>query len=437
MKILILDIYRDTDYRISKDTSGGYGTGNDFGDNFVAKFLKRTLKKTHDWPPLFAAYTFSVLKKKGHEVSFLKNIPNNLEIFDLFIVVSSIVCCETEIELIKTLKKANKKIFAIGPFATNQPKEYTNAGATVILGEPEFYFLNKENYLDDLNKEVVEVEFKDNLDDLPYPAWNEMIENKKNVSKLFGNYNSVPLIGTRGCPYSCFKYCVYPLQQGRKVRQRDPKLIVDEMSYWSKKNIKMFIFRDPVFSINRKHTIDFCNELINRKIEVKFIIETHLRILDTELIKLLKKAGLKGVKVGVESSNPKVLKDANRFTIEKDSQLEKIKELESNNIQVSSMFILGFPSDDDNTINETIDYAVKINTTYAQFSVWTPYPGTPVFNSYKEKITTKKYEEFDQYRLVYNHEKFDKNEIRKYLSSAYKKYYLRFSWITKYIKSFY
>ena len=54
---------------------------------------------------------------------------------------------------------------------------------------------------------------------------------------------------------------------------------------------------------------------------MKFIIETHLRILDTELIKLLKKAGLKGVKVGVESSNPKVLKDANRFTIEKDSQL--------------------------------------------------------------------------------------------------------------------
>ena len=88
-------------------------------------------------------------------------------------------------------------------------------------------------------------------------------------------------------------------------------------------------------------------------------------------------------------------------------------------------------------IEHTINYAKKLNTTYAQFSVWTPYPGTPIFNSYKEKITTKKYEEFDQYRLVYNHEKFDKNEIRKYLSSAYKKYYLRFSWITKYIKSFY
>ena len=48
------------------------------------------------------------------------------------------------------------------------------------------------------------------------------------------------MLATRGCPYSCFKYCVYPLQQGRKVRQRSPKKIVDEMEYWKKNmNIKM------------------------------------------------------------------------------------------------------------------------------------------------------------------------------------------------------
>jgi|TARA_B110000971_G_C19698888_1_gene358890 hypothetical protein len=57
MKILIIDIYKDTNYRISKDTSGGYGTGNDFGDSFTAKFLKKELKKIHDWPPLFLAYS--------------------------------------------------------------------------------------------------------------------------------------------------------------------------------------------------------------------------------------------------------------------------------------------------------------------------------------------------------------------------------------------
>ena len=104
-----------------------------------------------------------------------------------------------------------------------------------------------------------------NLDDLPYPKWDEILHNLNNVNKLFGNYKSVPILATRGCPYSCSRYCVYPLQQGKKVRQRNTKKIVDEMEYWNKKfNVKMFIFRDPVFSINRKHTIEFCEELKNR-----------------------------------------------------------------------------------------------------------------------------------------------------------------------------
>ena len=45
MNILLLDPERKVSYRISKDTSGGYGTGNDFGDNLIPTFLKRTLKK--------------------------------------------------------------------------------------------------------------------------------------------------------------------------------------------------------------------------------------------------------------------------------------------------------------------------------------------------------------------------------------------------------
>ena len=180
---------------------------------------------------------------------------------------------------------------------------------------------------------------------MPYPEWEAVIKNNK-TSLLFGTEKSLPILATRGCPYSCFKYCVYPLQQGRKPRQREPKYIVDELEYWYKKfNIKMFIFRDPVFSINRKHTEEFCKELIARDIQIKFIIETHLRILDTDLIMVLKKAGLKAVKVGVESYDENVLKESGRFSVTKDQQLDKIRELEKNNIQVSAMYILGFPTD--------------------------------------------------------------------------------------------
>ena len=61
--------------------------------------------------------------------------------------------------------------------------------------------------------------------------------------------------------------------------------MIDEIKYWKNShNIKMFIFRDPVFSINRNHTIDLCNKIIGEKININFAIETHLRILDSELI---------------------------------------------------------------------------------------------------------------------------------------------------------
>lgn len=436
MKILILDPEKDVSHRISKDTSGGYGTGNDFGDTPVPIFLKKTLKKVHDWPPMFALYSMSVLKKIGHDVKYQKSLPNNYEVFDLFIIVSSIVCCETECEFIEKLSKLNKRIFVIGPFATNMPKKYCDAGGTVIVGEPEFFFLKFQDLDQVEKKNQITFDHDFSLDDLPYPDWESVIKNNK-TSLLFGTDKSLPILATRGCPYSCFKYCVYPLQQGRKPRQREPKLIVDELEYWNKEfDVKMFIFRDPVFSINKKHTIKFCNELINRNLNIRFVIETHLRILDSDLIKILKQAGLKAVKVGVESFDEEVLKASGRFSVTQDQQLEKIRELEKNKVQVSAMYILGFPTDTDETINKTINYSKKLNTTYAQFSVWTPYPGTPVYNEYKDKITAKNYDEFDQYHLVYDHNLFNKKNIRKYLSKAYSSYYLRINWLFKYFRSF-
>ena len=438
MKILILDPYKKANYRISKDTNGGYGTSNDFGNNLIPRILKFLLKKKSDYPSLNVAYTHSVLREKGHQVEYEKKIPKNYETFDLFIIVSSIVCCETEIESIKFLKKQNKQIFVIGPFATNNPNPYIEAGADIISGESEFYFYSKNEFREDFGKKIINFQNDINLDDLPFPKWNEIIKNFNGVDKLYGNLKSITILATRGCPYSCFHYCVYPLSQGRKVRQRSPNNIVDEMIFWKKNfDIEMFIFRDPVFSINRKHTIELCNKLINENIKIRFAIETHLRILDTELLDLLIKAGLKAVIVGVESANLNVMKGSNRFTVEKDEQLKKIRELERKKIQVSSMFILGYPHDNVTTMNQTIDYAKKLNTTYSLFNIFTPYPGTPVYNNFKDKIQTKNYEDFDMNTLVFKHENLTQKTIKSFLSKAYTNYYFRVSWLFKYLKSFY
>jgi anaerobic magnesium-protoporphyrin IX monomethyl ester cyclase len=100
------------------------------------------------------------------------------------------------------------------------------------------------------------------------------------------------------------------------------------------------------------------------------------------------------------------------------------------------MFIIGFPSDTESTILKTINYAKKLNTTYAQFSVWTPYPGTPIFEEFKNKIFAQNFEDYDQYKLVYKHENLDELKLKQLLQKAYEAYYIRFSWFKKFIYSF-
>ena len=111
--------------------------------------------------------------------------------------------------------------------------------------------------------------------------------------KLLGKGSTIPINASRGCPYSCFYYCTYPKQQGRKLRLRNSDKIVKEMEYWYKKfGTKNFIFRDPVFSINKKHTSELLEKLASSTIKFNICIETHLKNIDDEMISLLKRVVL-------------------------------------------------------------------------------------------------------------------------------------------------
>ena len=77
----------------------------------------------------------------------------------------------------------------------------------------------------------------------------------------------------------------------------------------------------------------------------------------------------------------------------------------------------------------------KINSSYAQFSVFTPYPGTPAYSEYKDKINTNKFEDFTQWQLVFDHPNFSKKEIDDILSNAYQQYYLNPKWLIKHLKN--
>jgi len=456
MRVLLLDVYRSSHARISKDTNGGYGTVNDYGDGFVAGRLTRLKARSVDWPPLSGVYAAGVLRSRGHSVKYRKAVfdqvePLVLDGYDLCLMTSSAVCHETEVETVRRLK-SKIRVGVIGPFATSVPQPYVDAGAFVIAGEPEIY-LHRVDSLDHLTEargiltppvfggEVNTIDgglrIDAELDQLPLPAWDVIRETSMPHYGLTGRKKVfLPLIATRGCPYSCSHYCVYPLQQGKQVRLRTPRKIVEEMAHWQDTfGVSLFMFRDPVFSLNRKHTVKLCDEMVGSGRQFQFIIETHLNNMDEELSRLLKRAGLVMVQTGIESSDVDILRSVKRFTVKQQEQVDRIRFLKSLGIRVACFYMFGFPQDTVDSCERTIRYAQELNTFGAQFSVFTPYPGTPAFREYEPKLTTHTYEDFTQWQLVFQHAHISREQMRALLGRAYRKYYTNPGWIAKFVNN--
>ena len=443
MNILILDVYPKKGYRISKDVNGGYGIAHNYGTTLFSKFLRLYVKYSIDFPPLYVVQVCGELLNCGHNVTYCDTGKSIKELkseknYDLYIMPSSIVCHETEIEYLKELKKENKLVLVIGPFATSNPENYIKAGGIVIKGEPEMFFHKSKKKISDFKKlpKIVQNFKSYELDELSFPGWEVIFKNYTPKVKFLGPGPTININASRGCPYSCFYYCVYPLQQGRKLRLKSPNRLLDEMIYFNKKlNVSNFIFRDPVFTIHREHTKEICKTIIKSKYKFKIAIETHLKNIDNNLAKLLKKAGIKLIYVGIESEDVDVRKNSNRISEDNLTQIQKINFLEKIGINVKAMYIIGMPTDSPNNFLKTVNYAKKINSSFAQFSVFTPYPGTPAFSEYKKIITKKKYEEFTQWQLVFKHKNFKENDVSKLLNFSYRSYYFRITWIKKYIRN--
>ena len=107
MKIFIFDPYKSGNFKINKDQAGGYGTSNEIGNNIFSLTLAAFLKKNINYAPMFAIYTFTVLKNKGFDVEYTKSY-SDIKSCDLCLVTSSTVCHETEIYYLKKLKEQNK-----------------------------------------------------------------------------------------------------------------------------------------------------------------------------------------------------------------------------------------------------------------------------------------------------------------------------------------
>lgn len=276
------------------------------------------------------------------------------------------------------------------------------------------------------------------LNTLPMPTWYKIDPRKyPPVPHGFIKKNKfvAPIMSTRGCPYKC-NYCASCQFWGQHIRFRTPSMVVDEMEYLFKNfQIREFHFWDDNLTINRKHVLGICKEILRRRLPVTMTTPNGLRVdsLNKTILKVMKKAGFYHLTFSVESGSPKILRESNKVTnlrtIARNTWIAK-----QLGFTLSSFFMLGFPNETLESIQKTIKFAKSLPLDQRLFFILRPLPGSRLF----DEMVQKQGPISDWSSINFFNEKEDSTTIggrtmREWQKKAYRETILRFPNFLQYL----
>ena len=194
------------------------------------------------------------------------------------------------------------------------------------------------------------------------------------------------------------------------------------------------MFRDPVFTLDRKWTLAFCEALIAADLRLELGAETRTDRLDEELIDALYAAGFRALKVGVESPNAEILGSHGRRPPSQAHQEQMIRYAEARGVIVTCFFMLGLPDDTRETMQATLDYALGLGTSLANFTICTPIPGTRFLEEVKADLTVYDWNLYDNFHPVFRNRNLSAAEIKAFQEKALVSFYFRWGFLERHVR---
>jgi anaerobic magnesium-protoporphyrin IX monomethyl ester cyclase len=430
MRVVLADL-KSTRGFVSKDTVvGGYGSRLEPFSRVTAviSFIK---KQFHDVPSVHLAYLAAILARGGHEVTWTRD---RLADGDVAIVLSSLIDHRNETAWADQMRARGAKVGFIGIAASKMPGLFADHCDFIFAGEPESAAMRLA--AGDVPCGIIRSEPVSDLDALPFPRWDLITEHQGRKHSVRWSSRPIgggfPLLASRGCPEHC-TYCPHRILAG--YRARSIANIADELERLCDQVRRPYvIFRDPLFTEHRDRCVELCDEIQARGLTLRFEAETRLDRLDVDLIDRLYDAGFRAMSFGVESLDPDTLKKAGRRPIPQAHQRTIIEHCRRKGIVTAAFYVLGFLQDDWASIAATIDYAIDLGSTFAQFKILTPYPGTPMFKQLEPLLTETDWERFDGYTPTFKHPNLSGSELRFLLGASYTRFYVRPSYLANFLK---
>ena len=420
-------------------------------------------------PPLGLAYIASVLEEAGHKVGIIdtptleidqKTWLSEVRSWNPDVVGVSIITptAPRGYRAIRELKRLEPDIPIIvgGPHPTFMYEEALDSGAdVVVLGEGEYTMrelvevIERHGLNHERLRDVRGIAFRDrdgrtvvtpprppieNLDKLPFPARHLLPMDRYT---LFGKPIKVAhVMASRGCPYGCI-YCITSYFWGRRIRFRSAKSVADEVEeIVDRYRARYIVFADDELTVGRKFVYDFVNEMRSRGLDIEFACGSRVDHVTKDYMKFLYDNGCVALYFGVESASQETLnRIGKRITIEQVRRVFRWKK-ELGGFATAS-FILGFPWETPEDMKRTVEFAIELDPDYAQFTVLTPYPGTPFFEYAKKHglVEDWNWEHYTTVRAVIRGFNFTRQQLQKMLTYAYRRFYLRAGFILRELRA--
>jgi radical SAM superfamily enzyme YgiQ (UPF0313 family) len=430
MRVVLADLKSDRGF-VSKDTVvGGYGSRL-VPFSRVTSIIAYLKKQFHDVPSVHMAYAAAILARAGHEVTWTRG---DLVDGDVALVLSSLVDYRNETAWADAMRARGVTVGFVGITASKMPQLFEAHSDFIFSGEPEAAVMRLAQ--GEVPRGTVVSEEIGDLDSLPLPRWDLITEDrgrkfgiKWSSRPVGGGY---PLLASRGCPEFC-TYCPHRILAGYRVRSIAN--IADELERLCDTHRRPYvIFRDPLFSEQRDRCLSLCDEILGRGLRLTFEAETRLDRLDVPLLDRLYEAGFRAMSFGVEATDPVTLKKSGRRPIPQGHQRQIIDHCRKKGIVTAAFYVLGFLQDTWESIAATIDYATDLGSTFAQFKILTPYPGTPMFKQLEPLVTERDWEKFDGFTPTFKHPNLTHRELAFLLGAAYTRFYMRPSYLANFLE---
>lgn len=342
--------------------------------------------------PFGLAYAVSRLQRAGHDVKVLDCIALGMDDGDLLPVAEDfnpdVVFMETSAPSltsdVATMKMLRRPAIAGGAHATAVPKQHLDAGfAAVVRGEydpviDQAVTLAPQPWLatpEQPNAEHAPLVWE--LDEFPWPAWDQMPMEKYNDPFCRGR--SVTVLSTRGCPYRCSFCTIAPYVNGRSFRKRDPERVCDEIAELIKRyRPDEIYFDDDTITANPPHLLALCAAMKRRRFRLPFSCMGNANV-DREVLEAMADAGCRAFKFGVETGDPDVMARIPK-TCDLDDVKRTVRDCHKLGIQTHATFLIGLPGETREKAQRTIDFAIGLRTHTLQFAIATPYPGTAFYD---------------------------------------------------------